>query len=174
MTILKLFMALLIGISLSMDTFSLSLSYGTILPLKHIYILPLIVGIFHFIMPICGNFCRCLLNIDLLIDTKIFSSFIFLYLAINMIKGLNSENNISLTNRHLLIFALGVSIDSFGVGLTQNFNLIYPITYSLCSFIFTFLGLKLGIVANRYLGKISIIIGSIIMFIISIVNIVLL
>ena len=46
---------ILIGISLSMDTFSLSLSLGSLTNLKRIKIVPLVVGIFHFFMPLLGN-----------------------------------------------------------------------------------------------------------------------
>ncbi len=44
-----------IAVSLSMDAFSLSLAYGTInLDKKEINILSIIVGIYHFFMPIFG------------------------------------------------------------------------------------------------------------------------
>ena len=45
------------GIGLSMDAFSLSLSLGTTNPEKNIILkTALIVGLFHFIMPILGYF----------------------------------------------------------------------------------------------------------------------
>ena len=48
---------LLIGISLSMDTFSLSLSIGSVSNQSRLLkLLPLFVGIFHFFMPIIGNY----------------------------------------------------------------------------------------------------------------------
>ena len=47
---------LLIGIALSMDTFSLSLGVGTYnLEKKKCLTLSLLVGLMHFIMPLLGN-----------------------------------------------------------------------------------------------------------------------
>ena len=49
------FTIVLIGISLSMDAFSLALVYGMIgMPYKKKIVLALIVGIYHFIMPLIG------------------------------------------------------------------------------------------------------------------------
>ena len=48
---------ILVGISLSMDAFSLSLAYGTInLNKRQKLTLSLIVGAYHFIMPLIGLF----------------------------------------------------------------------------------------------------------------------
>ena len=54
---MRLIMVMLIAISLSMDAFSLSLAYGTLnLEKKYINLLSIIVGVYHFFMPIieCG------------------------------------------------------------------------------------------------------------------------
>ena len=46
----------LIGVSLSMDTFSLSLSMGTLIKnKKFLTLFPFVVALFHFIMPLIGN-----------------------------------------------------------------------------------------------------------------------
>ena len=46
----------LIGVSLSMDTFSLSLSMGALIKNKQFLTLfPFVVALFHFIMPLIGN-----------------------------------------------------------------------------------------------------------------------
>lgn len=72
-----------------------------------------------------------------------------------------------------LFFAIGVSLDSFGVGMTfnLNFNIVFSlIMFSICSFTFTFFGLFLGGITNKLLGKPAIIIGAVIMFILAVVN----
>ena len=52
----ELLSIILIGVSLSMDTFSLSLSMGSLIRNnKYLKFFPFIVGIFHFFMPIIGN-----------------------------------------------------------------------------------------------------------------------
>ena len=51
------FTTLIIGISLSMDAFSLALIYGTqSISKKNKIILSIIVGIYHFVMPLLGVF----------------------------------------------------------------------------------------------------------------------
>ena len=59
---------LLIGISLSMDAFSLALAYGmTSIKEKEKILLSLIVGAYHFIMPLIGlNFGFLLSKINLI------------------------------------------------------------------------------------------------------------
>ena len=52
---MQLLSVFLIGIALSMDTFSLSLSLGTLIDYKSIFKLSFIVGIMHFIMPFLGS-----------------------------------------------------------------------------------------------------------------------
>ena len=50
------FTVLLVAIGLSMDTFSLSLGYGMFnLSKKNIIRISIIVGLFHFLMPLLGN-----------------------------------------------------------------------------------------------------------------------
>ena len=49
---MKLVSLIILGITLSMDTFSLSTIYGTLgIEKKKQYLLSIIVGLFHFIMP---------------------------------------------------------------------------------------------------------------------------
>ena len=51
----SIIMLFTIGIALSMDTFSLSLSIGTLnIKSKKIILIAIIVGIMHFIMPLIG------------------------------------------------------------------------------------------------------------------------
>ena len=53
---MNIILIVIIAISLSMDAFSLALAYGTLqLPPKRIFLLTIIVGIYHFIMPIIGR-----------------------------------------------------------------------------------------------------------------------
>lgn len=76
---------LLIGISLSMDTFSLSLSVGSIANKNNlIKILPLFVGIFHFFMPLLGNFIG--LSIIKLLDlaSNVILGTVLIVLGINL------------------------------------------------------------------------------------------
>ena len=54
---MSLILVIIIAISLSMDAFSLSLAYGTLnFEKKQMNMLSIIVGLFHFIMPIIGMY----------------------------------------------------------------------------------------------------------------------
>ncbi len=170
---------LLIGIALSMDTFSLSLSLGTFnITNKQALKLSIIVGIMHFFMPILG----------MLLGEKLISLFelqcdfllgvILLFIAIQMIIDLikHEENSFNLNILGMFLFALGVSLDSFSVGLgikaiTENINLATSI-FAICSFIFTFTGIMIGKFANKFIGTYASIFGVVILLILGIVHIV--
>lgn len=169
---------LLIGIALSMDTFSLSLSLGTFnITNKQALKLSIIVGIMHFFMPILG----------MLLGEKLISLFelqcdfllgvILLFIAIQMIIDLikHEENSFNLNILGMFLFALGVSLDSFSVGLgikaiTENINLATSI-FAICSFIFTFIGIMIGKFANKFIGTYASIFGVVILLILGIVHI---
>lgn len=173
---LNLWVVFLIAISLSMDAFSLAISLGTLsFSLKSRFILSMIVGCFHFIMPFIGSICSLIILKNTHLDLHLLSGIIFLYIGIQMIKDFKENGKIDFNNDILgfLFFALGVSLDSFGVGMTLIFNLnliIYLLIFSLCSFFFTFLGLYIGSFTHKLLGVYAILLGACIMFILAIVN----
>ena len=165
---------LLIGISLSMDTFSLSLTLGTVSGKKLIKILPLFVGIFHFFMPILGNFIGItLINLFNLASNIILGTVLIILginLAIHYFKDETAEINLNIIG--MLIFALSVSIDSFSVGLgindiTSNYY-IASIIFALCSASFTYLGIIIGKYSSKLIGKYAIILGIFLLLILGI------
>ena len=170
---------LLIGIALSMDTFSLSLSLGTFnITNKQALKLSIIVGIMHFFMPIIGMLLgEKLINLfELQCDFLL--GVILLFIAIQMIIDLikHEENSFNLNILGMFLFALGVSLDSFSVGLgikaiTENINLATSI-FAICSFIFTFTGIMIGKFANKFIGTYASIFGVVILLILGIVHIV--
>ena len=137
-----------VGIGLSMDAFSLSLSLGTTSPSKkNIIKTALIVGIFHFIMPMLGYFIG--INFKYRISgINILTFLLFVVLSFELYKNRNEENNSILNNLTILLIAFSVSIDSFTVGiafgLNSEFIILSSIIFSITSFIFTYLGLALG------------------------------
>lgn len=164
---------ILIAISLSMDAFSLSLAYGTLgLKKKDICVLSFIVGIFHFIMPLLGEFVGSKLFHILPIKAGIIVFIILLLIGIQMIIESfkkNSEPHI-MKLKELLIFGFAVSIDSFSVGIGLDVlysnTLICSINFSAFSFAFTYLGLVLGNKINVLIGKKATLIGGIVLIII--------
>ena len=157
---------LLIGISLSMDTFSLSLSIGSVSNQSRLLkLLPLFVGIFHFFMPIIGNYIGLAVIKLLNLASNIILGIVLIILGINLaIHYVKDENaDIKLSFFGLIFFALSVSIDSFSVGLgindiTNNYFLA-SIVFALCSASFTYLGIIIGKYSSKLIGKYAIILG---------------
>lgn len=170
-----LFSIILIGIALSMDTFSLSLSVGILdVNNKQAFNLSLIVGIMHFIMPFIGMFLGNKLIKFLELKADILLGVILLLIAIQMFIDLIKKEELSfnLSFMGMFLFALGVSLDSFSVGigleaLTHNIYLAMLI-FSICSFSFTFFGVILGRYASKIMGTYANILGIIILFILGI------
>ena len=170
------FTILLIGISLSMDAFSLALIYGMqgMSQRKKITI-SIIVGIYHFIMPLIGlTFGTILDNINI-ISIDIIASLILIYIGIDLIiSNYKKEDRIELTKTGFLIFGLSVSLDSLTVGIglkaiTDSY-LLSSITFSITSLIFTYLGLVLGDLIGNKVGSYSKLIGGIILICIAIIT----
>ncbi|MBQ2872901.1 MAG: manganese efflux pump [Bacilli bacterium] len=166
---------LIIGISLSMDAFSLALIYGMQgMSKRNKILLSLIVGIYHFIMPLIGlTFGTILDNINLM-SIDIIASLILIYIGIDLIiSNSKKEDRLEINKLGFIIFGLSVSIDSLTVGiglkaLTDNY-LISSITFSLSSLIFTYTGLLLGNIIGSKVGKYSKLTGGIILICIAII-----
>lgn len=166
----------LIAISLSMDAFSLSLAYGTInLSKKNINLLSIIVGIYHFFMPIIGMFLGNYIIKFIHIGEDIVILIIFSLIGINMILESRKEKEDvkSMKLSEMLLFGFAVSIDSFSVGIglnnISNNTLLCSSIFSITSFIFTYLGLKLGKIINLIIGKLATLIGGITLIILGII-----
>ena len=175
---MNIILVFLIAISLSMDAFSLSLAYGTIsLSKNDIKLLSVIVGAYHFFMPILGMLIgNFILNV-LKINDNLLVFVIFLFIGISMIiesfkKG---EKVKKLKITEMILFGLAVSIDSFSIGIglnaiSNNF-LICSIIFSITSFVFTYIGLVLGNKLNQLIGKVATFIGGITLIILGIIYI---
>lgn len=165
---MNIILVFFIAVSLSMDAFSLSLAYGTIsMSRKEINLLSIIVGVYHFFMPIFGMIIGNFIFNILHINSKLIVLLIFTFIGINMIlESLKKEEKIKkMKLSEMILFGLAVSIDSFSVGIglnniSNNFIMCSSI-FSIISFMFTFIGLQLGNKLNQMIGKISTIIGGI-------------
>lgn len=171
------FTTLLVGISLSMDAFSLALIYGTQnINRNSKIILSVIVGMYHFFMPLLGLFLGNVITNYFIFNVNILVSVIFLIIGIEMIVSSlkEKEEKFFLNIVGYFIFGLSVSIDSFTTGIGLNvINSNYlevSIIFCLVSGIFTFCGLFLGNRLEEYFGKLSTIIGGIILIILGVYN----
>ena len=165
---------ILIGISLSMDAFSLSLAYGMIgINNSQKLILALIVSTYHFIMPLFGINLGVFIDNISFINLTLIASIILIYIGIDLIiSDSKKENIIKINLLGFIIFGLSVSVDSLTVGIglkviTDSFFLS-SIIFSISSFVFTYLGLILGNIIGKKIGTYSKITGGIILIIIAI------
>ena len=169
------FITLFIGISLSMDAFSLALIYGLEMADKSKrLLLSTIVGLYHLIMPLIGYFVGSIIFDYINFKIDYIASFLLFIIGIDMIlSSLKDKDILFLENIFsFMIFGLSVSIDSFtvGVGLnTINSNYLeVSFMFMLCSFIFTYIGLFFGNKLNSRFGNISTIIGGLLLILMSV------
>lgn len=163
---------ILIGFSLSMDAFSLSMIYGTLnLERKTMHFLSLLVGVFHFVMPLIGGVIGSFFLSSLFLHPEHLAGIIFLVLALEMLfnsKELDEKKASFAGISQAILFAFSVSLDSFSVGIGLSFDhenmLLCGVVFSIISAGFTQIGLKFGKKLSLKFGKIANIIGSILLF----------
>lgn len=170
---MNIWLLILLGISLSMDTFSLALSLGTFNISKNkIYLFSITVGIFHFIMPMLGFFLGQSLRRYIAIDASKLLFMIFFFIGIEMIIDYfnKEEKEYKLTIFNMILYAFSVSIDSFtlGIGL-KNINLA-PTIFMVISSLFTFMGLNIGKLSYKHLGNYSKLLGIVIIMVVAILH----
>lgn len=163
-----LFTTILVGISLSMDAFSLALIYGMQnFSRKNILKLSLIVGLFHFFMPLIGLRIGGLLDSYFAFNFNFVVGIIFTIIGFEMIMSSLKEEDIKFIVNivSFLLFGFSVSIDSFttGIGLKAINDNYFEVSFifMLCSAIFTFLGLTFGNRLSRRFGNIATISGGV-------------
>ena len=176
---MNIILIFIIAVSLSMDAFSLSLAYGTIsMTKKEIRLLSIIVGIYHFFMPILGMLIGKFIFNIMHISGDLIVLIIFSFIGINMIiESLKKEEKVKkMKLGEMILFGLAVSIDSFSLGIginniSNNFIMCSCI-FSITSFMFTYIGLKLGNKLNQLIGKIATIVGGVVLILFGIIYII--
>ena len=109
---------LLLALAVSMDAFSLSLIYGVMInSKKKKFILAIMVGIFHFFMPLLGNIVGTKIFTIISLSNKIIAFFLFMILGLNMVLEKETVNVDKFSIKEFLIFPLAVSMDSFSIGI---------------------------------------------------------
>ena len=175
----ELISIILIGIALSMDTFSLSLGVGMFnVSNKKALKLASIVGIMHFIMPFIGMMVGSKLLQIFEIKYDILLGFILIIIALQMIIDIirHEEEKFNLSIIGMFVFAFGVSLDSFSLGMglkaiTDNIYMAMSV-FAICSTFFTFMGVVIGRFANKFLGIYANILGAIILFVLGLMHLI--
>lgn len=169
------FTTLIVGISLSMDAFSLALVYGTQnITFRNKVILSVIVGLYHFFMPLLGLLFGGVITKYLIVNVSILVSFIFIVIGIEMIISnvKEKDNKVIISLIGFLVFGFSVSIDSFTTGIGLNvINSNYlevSLIFSIVSGSFTYFGLILGNRLKFYFGRLAASVGGIILIMLGI------
>lgn len=157
-----------------MDAFALALSYGIKkLSKKRVIITALMVGLFHFFMPLVGSSIGTYLFEYTIFKPKIVLFLVFLILSIDMLlRFFENEEKIRILNLiGIFIFAFSVSFDSLSVGLGIRYlydNIILVVSiFCIISALFTMFGFYLGKQLSQKIGKYSFLIGSSTLFVYS-------
>lgn len=166
---------IIVGVSLSMDAFSLALAYGTVgLSKKNKIILSIIVGCFHFFMPLIGLIFGNIITTHFIIHVNVMVAVIFGIIGAEMVISSvkDEEIRVLISIIGFLLFGLSVSIDSFttGIGLEviNNNYLQVSSIFAVISGLFTYLGLQLGIYFNKNWGRYATFFGGVILIILGI------
>lgn len=153
---INLFYIFLLGIILSIDAFCVALNIGWQLksPKKEM-LLPILIGIFHFLMSLSGGFFAYHIKNLIKIDTNNIMGIVLIFTGLLSIFNLKEEKKVyKLTIFPLICIALSVSIDSFSMSIAlmlQKYNILMcGIIFSICSCTISYLGLIL----SKYLSNI--------------------
>ncbi len=164
------FTCFIIGISLSMDAFSLALLYGTYgFSFKNQLMLSIIVGFFHFVMPLIGLWFGNNIFRYFIFSANLAVGVIFSIIGIEMILSIRRDEDVKIFSSiwGYLLFGFTVSIDSLttGIGLSAITSTYFMacFMFMVCSGLFTYLGLRLGNQLNMSFGKYASLFGGIIM-----------
>lgn len=158
-----------------MDAFTLAMSYGIKkISIKKVILTSIIVGIFHFFMPLIGDKIGVNLFEYTFIKPKFIMFLVFLILSFDMFlsffKKKEEINHLSMLGT--ILFAFSVSFDSLTVGLGIRYlynNIILSVSiFCVISAVFTLFGFFFGKKLSKSIGNYSFLFGSIILFLYSI------
>jgi manganese efflux pump family protein len=153
----------LMAFALGMDAFSVGLGMGMYrLSRRKIFKIGITIGLFHVWMPLIGMGAGRFLSEQFGSLAGYLGGILLLFLGIQMIWGSFKEDESSLISPAgigLLFFALGVSLDSFSVGLTLGIygarTALVLICFGVAATILTWAGLLLGRRMQHWIGTYS-------------------
>jgi len=164
-----------IGLALSMDAFSLSISAGTTnLNQQKKLVLATSIAVTHFLMPLLGVYIGYKIFQIIPLSISIFNVIIFIYLGTVMLLKKEDTKIFKYSLINTFILAICVSIDSFSVGLglsgmTRHY-LLASLIFGVISGIVSYIGLILGERIIGLLKEHATKLGALILFLLAIVN----
>lgn len=161
--------ALILGITLAMDAFSLSIMIAPNLTKLNSVKFISMVGVMHLILPILGGLLGSKTSSVITLNGNFILGVILIILGVQILLTIknNDTHKIKSSILALCLLAISVSFDSFSVGFGLSFSsgvvIINSIIFSICSIIFTTLGLIIGKYISSYIGIYSKFISAIVL-----------
>ena len=166
-----------IALALSVDTFAACFAFGTdaAKSKKMIFYTPILIGVFHVIFPITSFYLACWISQSFASWGYVIGGTIFLLLAIFAVTKKKDEQCSPLqTLMSILLLAIGVSIDSFLVGISLSFSIdqiiIPALIFGVVSMSLTYLSIHLGRSLSKKLSFELNILAGLVFFILSILT----
>ena len=162
---------ILIGISLSIDAFSLAISIGMYIKKESIKDYSFITGVYHFCMPLVGFAAKSFIYNYFFISEKILFTIVIIIIMVGIIRNKSNDDLIIVGP---FLFGFTVSIDSLLVGVTLDKNMALKSAgvFSLVSFTYTYIGFKLSAFIRNKFSKYYKLISLAILLVILIKNII--
>lgn len=164
----EIFTLTFIALALGMDAFSVSLGLGMQkIRLKRIFIIGIVVGSFHVIMPFIGILAGKVISSGMGGWTELLSGLLLFGIGAHMIfSAFNFQSRpiFNTAGLGLIFFAFSVSLDSFSLGLSIGMSEIKIIlsvaVFGTVSGVLTWAGLLLGRKVQGMFGAYSEILGG--------------
>ena len=163
---MSLLETILIGFSLAMDAFAISICIGLQNKKKQDgIIISFLFGLFQFIMPILGFYLGNIFTSKIINYNPYISTILLVTIGILMLREDNNNYFDKLNLRELILLSIATSIDALVIGISFSFfkinillssSIIGIITFSIC-----LIGFYLGNLFNKKVGKYSNFIGGI-------------
>lgn len=164
----EMFALIFMAVALGMDAFSISLGIGMQrIRLKRIFIIGIIIGLFHVLMPSLGILTGKLISFQIGGWAEVASGFLLFAIGAHMIFAAfnyESKQMFNISGLGLLFFGISVSMDSFSVGLSLGMSelkiILTILVFGSVSTVMTWAGLLLGRKVQDMLGAYGEILGG--------------
>ncbi|WP_025684755.1 manganese efflux pump MntP family protein [Paenibacillus maysiensis] len=152
---------LVMAVALGMDALSLGVGIGMKgIRLRDVLRISTVIGFFHILMPLLGMFTGHYMSSLLGYVTTYFAGGLLILLGGHMVYNSFKGDGVQVLDHRsplgLLLFSLGVSVDSFSVGVSlgmfQSDLVLTVLTFGFCGGAMAMLGLLLGRKVSRNLG----------------------
>ncbi|SHH59384.1 manganese efflux pump [Virgibacillus chiguensis] len=159
---------LFLAFALGLDAFSVSLGLGLQrLRLKRIALIGVVLGLFHILMPFLGILFGTMISEQIGSLTNLAGGLLLVGIGAQMFFSAFNQNvkkMIQPVGVGLLLLALGLSIDSFSVGLSLGISgvktVIALLLFGMVSACLSWIGMLLGRRVEGYLGAYSELLGG--------------